>query len=155
MKCFHHWLKKFSLINASKKFSQSETYSKTLLFVMFWSLQLYVNAAEAYANQDWKLKIEAERPQKNSLWRTFRNTSKKLSPSTADACPHKVNHIWNGVHINLKKLYLGEGRFSVEDVSLNLRSTSPTKCICGRLFKLFDSQSQSFLTWQIIWMNGN
>ena len=34
---------------------------------MFWSLELYVNAAEAYANQDWKLKIEAERPQKNSL----------------------------------------------------------------------------------------
>ena len=29
---------------------------------MFWSLELYVNAAEAYANQDWKLQT----PQKNS-----------------------------------------------------------------------------------------
>ena len=145
--------KKFSFIIASKKFSQSENHSKTLLFVIFWSLKLYVNAAEAYANQDWKLKIEAERNQKNSLWRKFRNTSKKFSPSPADSWPHKVNHIWSGVHINLKKLYLGEGRTSVEDVSLNL--PSPTKCICGHLFNLFDSQSHSFLTWQIIWVDGN
>ena len=45
---------------------------------MFWSLELYVNAVEAYANQDWKLQT----PQKN-----FPKHLKKISPNTSKKFP--------------------------------------------------------------------
>ena len=96
---------------------------------MFWSLVRYVNDAEAYANQDWNLKNETEtHQQKWSVTDSLKHL-KKFPPSTADSCPHKLNHIWSQAHINLKKLYLVAGRFFVEEVSLNLRSTLLTKCI--------------------------
>ena len=72
------------------------------------SLELYVNADEAYANQDWKLKIESETSQKKMFRHKFWNTSKKLPPSTANECLHKVDQMWSHAHVNLKKYYLDD-----------------------------------------------
>ena len=59
---------------------------------MFWSLELYVNAAEAYASQDWKLQT----PQKKSP----KHLKKIVNPKYKE-CAHEDTYLCGRDHTKI------------------------------------------------------